>query len=96
MRLKLLIVTGLLAAAGCSTPPTRNTRVADYRNGKQNALVCPDNGTCFECDHATARRYERRYAEGKWSGGIVYLPVDVDNYSNQKYNETIWPFVPEP
>ena len=49
--------------------------VPDYRNGLPNALVCPDNSPCFQCDHATAKRYEKLYSEGKWDGAIVFLPI---------------------
>lgn len=51
-------------------------QVPDYRNGKPNALVCPNNRPCFQCGHATAKRYVWRYVHGSWDGGIVFLPLD--------------------
>jgi hypothetical protein len=47
--------------------------VPDYRNGKPNALVCPDNGKCFQCDHATAKLLA---ANRYWDGAIVFLPLN--------------------
>jgi hypothetical protein len=50
--------------------------IPDYRNGKPNALVCPDDRPCFQCDHEAARRYARLYVRGKWDGAIVFLPLN--------------------
>jgi hypothetical protein len=49
--------------------------VPDYRNGKPNALVCPDNAKCFQCSHEAAKRYEHLYERGNWDGSVVFLPV---------------------
>ena len=51
-------------------------QVPDYRNGKPNALVCPNEGPCFQCDHKTAKRYEKLYATTTWDGAIVFLPLN--------------------
>jgi len=74
--LKGLILVVMFCFLGCASRPETYPVVPDYRNGKPNALVCPDNGDCFQCDHATAKRYAKLWAECKWDGGIVFLPLN--------------------
>lgn len=50
--------------------------IPDYRHGRPNALVCPENRPCFECDHATAKRYVWKFVHTKWDGLVVFLPFN--------------------
>ncbi len=68
-------IAGFLAIVGCSTARHANEEIPDYINGRPNALVCPDNSPCFQCSHRTAKHYEKLYSEGKWDGGIIFLPL---------------------
>jgi hypothetical protein len=76
LMIPLGIVIYVLLSITCSQVASVAGVVPDYRNGKSNALVCPNDGPCFQCDHATAWRYVILYQKGKWDGGIVFLPLN--------------------
>jgi hypothetical protein len=58
------------------TPSPLARSVPDYRNGKPNALVCPDNRACFQCDHEIAQHYAELYRDSDWNGAVWFLPLD--------------------
>lgn len=50
--------------------------IPDYRNGRPNALVCNNEGVCRQCSHAKAQKYQELSRQGKFDGGIVFLPLN--------------------
>ena len=73
----IMLLAVLLLFTGCvKMPKLAPELVPDYHNGKPNALICPNDRPCFQCDHETAMFYANLYMEGKWDGGIAFLPID--------------------
>lgn len=50
--------------------------VPDFRKGEPNAIVCGNDGVCIQCSHKAAMKFAKRYAQGKWDGAVVFLPLN--------------------